>query len=100
MSRISFKQFQTNFVIIWIIYHGSGGWTFKRDAKFIIGIIVIWFQEIIRNVRFRCVVMMGLETRVGKVVGIGGGNCEDGCAMKVVWIRGVCNWVQLLSPSH
>ena len=57
------------------------------DAKFIIGIIIIWFQEIIRNVRFRCVltweelnlkvVMMELEMMVGKIMRMGG---------EVVWM--------------
>ena len=40
---------------------------------------------------------MGLELRVGAVIGIGE-SCGDGGAMKVVWIRGVRNCVELLAP--
>ena len=43
------------------------------------------------------VVMMGLETRVGTAVGTGGGSCGDGGVMKLVFIRGVCNCVELLA---
>ena len=58
-SCFLFQPFPTNFVIffqfsiILIIYHGSRGWPFKRDAIVIISIIIIWVQEIIGNVRFR-----------------------------------------------
>ena len=43
------------------------------------------------------VVITGLETRVGTVLWIRG-SCGDGGAMKVVWIRGVHNCVELLAP--
>ena len=29
-----------------------------------------------------------------------GESCGDGGAMKVVWIRGVCNCVELLAPCN
>ena len=44
--------------------------------------------------------MTRLEMRVGKVVGTGGESCGDGGAMKVVWIRGVCNCVELVGPCN
>ena len=43
------------------------------------------------------VVMMGLETRVGQFIGWVG-KLWGGSAMKVVWITGVCNCVELLGP--
>ena len=45
------------------------------------------------------VVMMGLEMRVRTVLGMGK-SCGDGGAMKVVWIRGVHNCVELLAPCN
>ena len=42
--------------------------------------------------------MTRLEMRVRTGLGMGGGSCGGGGAMKVVWIRGVCNCVELLAP--
>ena len=43
------------------------------------------------------VVMTGLETRVEIVLGTGE-SCGNGGAMKVIWITGVLNCVELLAP--
>ena len=42
------------------------------------------------------VVMMGLETRGGQLLGWRG-SCGDGGVVKLVWIRGVCNCVELFA---
>ena len=43
------------------------------------------------------VVMTVLETRVGTVLWIGE-ELWDGGVVKLVWIKGVCNCVELLAP--
>ena len=50
---------------------------------------------------------IGVEMRLGKLVGIHGGKVVgwgehfgDGGAVEVVWIRGGCNCVEVLGPCY
>ena len=82
-----FEPFPTNFVIFFqfsiisIIYHRSGKWPFKRDAIVMISIVIILGQRNYQKCPIQMcfefeelnlkVVMVGLETRVGTVLGMG-----------------------------